>query len=117
MIVNLFSQVLKTPQSFPEPLVKANKLFIGNMESILAFQIHALKSYMDISINQLRAAAEITDLDSLQDFYKRQAEIAQTVQRKLLNDARIVSGMAARLKAEMDALTQTTWQESLPKAA
>lgn len=117
MIVNLFSKALETPQALPEPLIKANKLFIGNMESILVFQMNALKSYMDISINQLRAAAEITDINSLQDFYKRQAEIAQTVQRKLMNDARIMSGMAVRLKTEMDALTQTTWQEALPKAA
>ena len=117
MIVNLFSKVLETPQALPEPLIKANKLFIDNMESILAFQMHALKSYMGISINQLRAAAEITDLNSLQDFYQRQAEIAQTVQRKLMNDARIMSSMAVRLKTEMDALTETTWQESLLKAA
>jgi phasin family protein len=117
MIVNLFSKALETPQALPEPLIKANKLFIDNMESILAFQMHALKSYMGISINQIRAAAEITDLNSLQDFYQRQAEIAQTVQRKLMNDARIMSGMAVRLKTEMDALTETTWQESLLKAA
>ncbi|HRD50206.1 MAG: phasin family protein [Candidatus Competibacter sp.] len=117
MIINLFSKALETPQALPEPLIKVNRLFIGNMENILIFQMNALKSYLDIGINQLRAAAEITDLESLQDFCKRQAEIAQTMQRKLMNDARIMSDMVARFKTEMDNLTQATLEDVLPKAA
>lgn len=117
MVINLFSKALETPQALPEPLIKANRLFVGNMESILIFQMNALKSYLDIGINQLRAAAEITDLESLQDFCKRQTEIAQTVQRKLMNDARIMSDMTARFKTEMDNLTQAMLEDALPKAA
>jgi phasin family protein len=117
MVIDLFNKALKTPQALPEPLIKANKLFVSNMENILIFQMNAIKSYLDIGINQLRAAAEITDLESLQDFYKRQTEIAQTMQRKLMNDARIMSDMATRFKTEMDDLTQTTLEDALPKAA
>lgn len=117
MIINLFSKALETPQTLPDPLIRINKLLIGNMENILTFQMNALKSYLDIGINQLRAAAEITDLQSLQDFYKRQTEITETVQRKLMNDARIMSSMAARFKTEMDGLTQATLDEVLSKAA
>ncbi len=118
MVVHLFNPgVEKTPSALPEPVLKANRLFIENVEKILIFQMNSLKTYFDIGINQLRAAAEITDLESLQDFCKRQAEIAQTVQCKLLNDARIMTNMAARFKTEMDNLTQTTLEETLPKAA
>ncbi len=117
MIIDLFSKALEAPQALPDPVIKVNRLFIGSMESLLIFQMNALKSYLDIGINQLRAAAEITDLESLQDFYKRQAEITQTVQRKLLNDARIMSSMAARFKTEMDRLTQATLDDVLPKVA
>jgi phasin family protein len=116
MVVNLF-KVLEPPPTLPESMIKANKLFIENLEKLLLFQMNSLKTYFDISINQFRAAAEITDLDSLQDFYRRQAEIAQTVQCKLMNDARIMSGMAARFKAELDGLTKTALGETLPKAA
>ncbi len=117
MVVNLFDKALKSPPALPNPLIKANKLFIENLEKMLVFQMNSMKSYFDIGINQLRAAAEISDLESLQDFCARQAEIAQTVQRKLLNDARIMADMAARFKTEMDSLTQTTLEETLPKAA
>lgn len=118
MVVNLFDKGLeKTPPALPEPVLKANRLFIENVEKILIFQMNSLKIYFNIGINQLRAAAEITDLESLQDFCKRQAEIAQTVQCKLLNDARIMANMAARFKTEMDSLTQATLEETLLKAA
>jgi phasin family protein len=117
MVVNLFNKALETPQALPEPVIKVNKLFIENVEKMLVFQMNALKSYFDIGINQLRAAAEITDLESLQDFCTLQAEIAQTVQRKLMNDARVMSDMAACFKTEMEGLTQTTFNETLPKAA
>ena len=118
MVVNLFNPGLeKTPPALPESVLKANKLFIENVEKMLLFQMNSLKTCFDISINQLRAAAEITDLDSLRDFYQRQMDIAQTLQCKLLNDARIMHNMAIRFKIEIDALVQTLLQDALPKAA
>jgi phasin family protein len=117
MVIDLFSKTLKTPQTLPDPLVKANKLFAGNLEKMLTFQMNALKSYLDIGLNQMRAAAEITDIQSFQDFCKRQAQIAQTVQYKMLNDIRAMSDMNARFKVEMDTLNRATLKGVLPKAA
>jgi phasin family protein len=117
MVVDLFNQVLETPQTLPEPVIKANRMFVENVEKLLIFQMNSIKTCFDISINQLRAAAEITDLQSLQDFYIRQAEIAQTLQRKLMNDARILSGMVARFQTEMGGPNQTLLAEPLAKAA
>ncbi len=117
MLIPLFTKSSDPPPSRPEPWVKANQFFVENMGNLLTFQISSLKSYFDISINQLRAAAEIKDLKSLQYFYIRQAEIAQILQRKFLNDARILSDFGLRCKSEMDSLTQATLEESWPKAA
>ena len=117
MVVNLFNKALETPQVLPEPVVKTNKLLVENLEKMMVFQMNALKSYLDIGLNQMRAAAEITDLQTLQDFCKRQAEIAQTVQQKLMNDAKAMSDMTNRFKVEMDGLAKSTLEEVLPKAA
>ncbi|MCB1775886.1 MAG: phasin family protein [Candidatus Competibacteraceae bacterium] len=117
MIVNLFSKALETPQVLPEPLVKANRLFVKNIEKIMVFQMNALKSYLDIGLNQMRAAAEVTDVKSFQDFCKRQNEIAQTVQYRLMRDSKAMSDMSLRFKSEMDHLAQATLQDMLPKAA
>ncbi|MDS4021268.1 MAG: phasin family protein [Candidatus Competibacter sp.] len=117
MVVDLFNKALETPQALPESLVKANKMFVENMEKIMVFQMNALKSYMDIGFNQMKAAAEITDVKSFQDFYKRQTEIAKTVQQKMMNDAKAMSDMATRFKTEIDGLTKATLEDVLPKAA
>lgn len=117
MVIDLFSKALETPQSLPEPLVKANKMMVENIEKMMVFHMNSLKAYMDIGINQMRAAAEINDVKSWQDFYRRQGEIAQTVQQKMLNDARLMSDLAARFKTEMDGLTKTSLEDALLKAA
>lgn len=117
MVVDLFAKALETPRVLSEPLVRANQLFAANVEKMAVFQMNALKSYLDISLNQLKAAAEITDIQSLQDFCKRQSEIAKTVQQKLMNDAKAMSDMVARFKAEMDNLANATLEDVLPKAA
>ncbi|MCP5197876.1 MAG: phasin family protein [Gammaproteobacteria bacterium] len=117
MIISLFNKILEIPQVLPDPLTKANKLLVESMEKILLLQMNIFKSYLDMSLNQMRAAAEITDMESFQDFCKRQSEIAQTVQHKLIRDSKALSDMTLRLKAEMDHLTQATLQEVLSKAA
>lgn len=117
MVINLFSKALETPQVLPEPFTKINRLFVENIEKLLLFQMNALKSYLDISLNQMRAAAEITDMKSFQDFCKRQNEINQTVQYKLMRDGKALSDMTLRFKTEMDHLTQATLQDVLSKAA
>lgn len=117
MVIDLFSKILKNPSILPNPWVKTNKLFADNLEKMLKFQMNALKSYLDIGLNQMRAAAEITDMHSFQDFCKRQAQIAQTVQYKMLNDVKALSDMNAGFKSEMDTLNQATLQDAFSKAA
>lgn len=117
MIVDLFSKSPVNPQTLLEPWVKTNRALAVNIEKIVAFQMNALKSYWDIQLNQMRAAAEITDIASLRDFYKRQAEIVKMLRQKMLNDTAALSDMAARFKAELDELAQDALEEALPKAA
>ena len=117
MVVDLFNKALESPQTLSEPLVRANKFIAATVEKMVVFQMNALKSYLDIGLNQMKAAAEIDDVKSLQDFYKRQAEIANTVQQKMMTDAKAMSDMATRFKVEMDGLTKATLEDVLPKAA
>lgn len=117
MVINLFNKALESPQTLSEPLVKANKFIAASVEKMVVFQMNALKSYLDIGLNQMKAAAEINDVKSLQDFYKRQTDIAQAVQQKFINDAKAMSDMATRFKTEMDNLAKATLEDVLPKAA
>ncbi|HCK82771.1 MAG TPA: hypothetical protein DIC59_15070 [Candidatus Competibacteraceae bacterium] len=109
-------KLLEASRMLAEPLVRLNRAAAANAENMVAFQMSALNSYLTISLNQLKAAAEITDIASLQDFCQRQTEIAKTVQQKLLSDARAISGIDGWFTAEMDDLALTVLDELLPKA-
>lgn len=110
-------KLLEASRMLAEPLVRLNRAAAANAENMVAFQMSALNSYLKITLNQLKAAAEITDIASWQDFCQRQTEIAKTVQQKLLIDARAISGIAGWFTAEMDDLALTALDELLPKAA
>lgn len=117
MLIPLFNKALVEPQDLIASFVKTNQVLITNAEKMMVFQMNALQSYLDIGINQWKAAAEITDIDSLQDFYKRQTEIAKAVQQKFIIDTKALTTMTVRFKAEMDTLMQATLEDVLPKAA
>lgn len=88
MTIDMFSNTLKMLQTLPEPWANANRMFAANVEKVWAFQMNTLKSYLGIGMNQLRAAAEIKDFQSFQDFCSRQVQVTKTIQYRLLNEMR-----------------------------
>ena len=117
MVIHLFGNALKNSKILPDPLVKANKLFADSLEKMLTFQMNALKSYLDIGLNQMRAAAEITDIQSFQDFCKRQTQIAQTVQYKVMNDMKSLSDINTHFKTDMGTLNRGTLKNAFFRVA
>ncbi len=93
-------------QNLLAPVIKANKLSAANLETLVNFQMSALQSYVDMAINRMKAAAEISDPASLQAFMTGQAEAIASLQRKFMDDARILSELTARFKAEFDQLAR-----------
>lgn len=93
-------------QQFLAPVIKANKLSAANLETLVNFQMSALQSYVDMAINRMKAAADISDPASLQAFLTGQAEAIASLQRKFVEDAKILSELATRFKTEFDKLAQ-----------
>lgn len=117
MVTPIFNNVPEVSAPLMASMTKANQMLAANFEKMLMFQMNAFRGYLDIGLNQMKAAAEITDMKSLQTFYRLQSEIAQTVQQKLLMDVKAMTHMGTRFKVEMDNLARATWEEMLPKAA
>ena len=79
-------------QKFLAPVIKANKLAAANLETLVNFQMSALQSYVDMAINRMKVAADISDPASLH--------------RKLMDDSKVLADLTARFKAEFDKLVQ-----------
>ena len=113
----LFTNVLSQTPELPTAVVKANKLAAANLEKLTTWQIKTVKSYIDLGLDRLKAATEVTDSESLQAFYKDQLEVAKTVQEKLVDDSKALGELSAAIKADLEKLVQESTVEPSSKTS
>ena len=78
---------------FVVPTVKTNKLAVDHLEKLIAFQMSALQSYVDIGVGQLKAAAEVSSPEDAQDFFKKQLEVSAKLRQKVLDDLKALTDL------------------------
>ena len=108
-IINAFAEQAKSMYS---PLTKLNSLMIENIEKMTAFQLNSIKSYADMSIDQMKKATDIKDADSLRTFSSDQTEVAATVNKKIMEDAKSLADIANEFKSQME----TVWKDTATSA-
>lgn len=108
-IINAFAEQAK---SMYAPLTKLNSLMVDNMEKMTEFQLSTIKSYAELSIDQMKKAVEIKDAESLRNFSSAQAEVASTVNKKIMEDAKVLSDLANDFKGQVEAV----WKEATTEA-
>ena len=106
MTKDVETKISEQYQTFLAPVIKANKLSAANLETLVNFQMNALQSYVDMAINRMKAAADISDPASLQTFMTSQAEAIGSLHRKLMDDSKVLADLTARFKTEFDKLVQ-----------
>lgn len=94
------SDLFKQSQSFLAPIVKTNRLAVANFEKLVAFQINILQSYVDFSIDRLKAAAEVDSPERLQEFLTGQFEAVAVLGQKLLDDSKALAELSTELSDE-----------------
>ncbi|OUR67089.1 phasin family protein [Bermanella sp. 47_1433_sub80_T6] len=109
-IINAFTEQAK---NFSAPMAKFNSLLVDNMEKMTEFQLNTIKSYASISIGQIKNAADVKDAESMKTFSSSQAEVAATVNKKIMEDAKAISEMANDFKSQVEAI----WEEARPSTA
>lgn len=108
-IINAFAEQAKSMYS---PLTKLNSLMVENIEKMTEFQLNSIKSYADMSIDQMKKATEIKDADSLRTFSSAQTEVAATVNKKIMEDAKSLADIANEFKTQIEGV----WKESTATA-
>lgn len=116
-MANEFANVFAQFQSFQAPVVKANKLAVANFEKLVDFQFNAFRSYVDLTVEQLKAASEVNDPKSLQDFLAGRVEVANVVRQKVLDDTKALADLNAGFLAEFSKLAEENVAEVSDKVA
>lgn len=108
-IINAFAEQAKSMYS---PLSKLNSLMVENIEKMTEFQLNSIKSYADMSIDQMKKATEVKDADSFRNFSSTQTEVAASVNKKIMEDAKSLADIANDFKSQIE----TVWKESTTAA-
>ncbi|MDQ2695928.1 MAG: phasin family protein [Pseudomonadota bacterium] len=107
----MVSELYDKSRSFMNPVFKTNRLAVNELEKLVYFQLDALRNYVDLGMQRMKAAAEIDSVEDLQDFYKGQFEAATTLRQMLLDDAKSLANLAAGFQSDFNRLSQENAEE------
>jgi phasin family protein len=94
-----------------KPVINANKVTVSNFEKFVDFQMKAWQKYVDLGMNQLKAAAEVDSPKAFQSYLNKQVEVAGAVRQQMLNDFKALTEMSTHFKDDFTKLTENNVQE------
>ncbi|WP_435104024.1 phasin family protein [Arhodomonas sp. AD133] len=81
-------------------------LTVDHIEKLAQVQIEAAKAYTDLGIAQTREALQISDAKSLQDYVARQKDVAETVTKRVSDDAQKLGELGTSYTEEATKLVE-----------
>lgn len=106
MYQDFFKQTNVDFDRFVAPVRKFNALVVDHAEKLAQFQLEAAQSYTSLSLENLRSALEIKQPQDLQQYVGRQQAVAETVGKKLSDDANALAGLNKGFVEQMQKLAQ-----------
>jgi phasin family protein len=114
-VINAFNDQAKAMYA---PMTKFNSLLVESMEKMTEFQLNTIKSYAEIGLSQMKNAVSIQDAEGLRQFTASQAEATSIINKKILEDAKAMSDMAADFRTKIeDVMAQSRQAVEKPVAA
>ncbi len=80
-----------TLENLVAPVKELNELTLKTIEEIAEIQVNAIQENAKTSVDSLKSATEIKDLDSLQSYLKGQLEVAQNLSSNATEDAQKIA--------------------------
>lgn len=88
------------------PVKELNELTMKSIEKISAVQVKAMQENAEASIEALKAATEIKDMDSLNSYMQAQMTAAQNMYSKAVKDAEKVAKMTEAYANDVKAVVE-----------
>ncbi len=91
MIIETVSALTEPTKRILEPVQKLNQQAVATVEKLAAHQLESLKTYADIGVSQLKAAAEMKDIEGLQNFVFKQSDVLRAFGECVISDIKAVT--------------------------
>ena len=107
--------MMKEAEKVFAPVRELNKLALGNLEKLVELQLASIKSYTDLTLAQLQAAADAKDIEDVRALIARQQEIAQTVADKLAADTKNVMELGNNYVSQVQSIAKESAEQATVK--
>ncbi|KAB7627210.1 phasin family protein [Alkalilimnicola sp. S0819] len=87
MYAEIINKTTEQFQQLQAPVKQFNSLVVDHMDKLTQFQLDAAQSYAELGMQNLRAALEVKQPQDLQQYVGQQKSVAETVSKKLNDDA------------------------------
>jgi len=100
----------KTKEGFT-PFVKFNELVSTSVQDMLKAQMAATQRYSEMTMDQVKAASEIRDVESLQSFFKQQVSAFEALNEQVMSDLKAMADAGTKFREDVEAIINPVQEE------
>lgn len=93
----------KTKQGFA-PIMKFNELMSASIQDLFHAQMAATQRYSEMTMEQVKAASEIRDMDSLQNFFQKQIGTFEALNEQVMADLKAMADAGVKFRQDLEAI-------------
>lgn len=93
MMTETLSSLTDPAKGMLEPVQKLNQEAVSTVEKLAAHQIESLKTYTALGVSQLKAAAEVKNVEGLRDLMSKQTDTLKQFGECLMSDFKAIFEM------------------------
>ena len=118
------NQFNESAQKMFDPWTKLNQDFLKIAEMMTEFSLDTMKTYAEMSLENMRQVSKIDSPEAAKDFSNKQAEMLNTISQKMLADAQRMTELGSNMHndvmkvlGEVQGQTSEQMQENMQKTA
>lgn len=105
----------KTKESFA-PIAKFNELMSASIQDLFHAQVAASQRYTEMTLEQVKAASEIRDVESFQTFFQKQIGAFEALNEQVMSDLKSMADAGIKFRQDLEAIINPAEQDE-PKPA
>ena len=100
-----------------EPVREINALALENVEKLLDIQLKSINDTAKLSVEQLKSAADINDVDGLKKYFTDQAEMVKTLGERFVKDSQAALELGVSYTDKVQQIVTDTVKQDAPVTA
>lgn len=105
------------PAKYFEPVREINELALDNVEKLLDIQLKSLNDTARLSLEQLRSATDIKDVDGLKQYITEQADLVKSLGERFVKDSQTALELGVSYTDRVQQIVSDSIKQEVPVQA